>query len=131
MRRRGSASASSRDEGSTHSSAMPERTTLAGQPSVIASSLATKSGSCGLPDRWRSTSADLVGVEEEQVAGNAREGAGKSKLLEAKAGSYLGEDDEVDGLGAVLEEVAEHLVHADGVHRLVVVVEDEVCRGGR
>ena len=129
MRRRGSASASSRDAGSIHSRAIPASTTLAGQPSVSASRRRTNSWSCCLSGPQEQHLSDLGRVEQQEVSRDARDLAAEAQLLEPEGRLVSREDDEVDGLGAVLEQVPEHLVHARRIHGLVVVVEDDVAVG--
>ncbi len=127
MRRRGSASASSREAGSIHSRAIPASTTLAGQPSVSASSLLTKSSSCCRPDRWCSTSAVWAASNRRRSCATRATPPARRSFSRRKGRLVSGENDEVDRLGAVLEKVAEHLVHAGRVHGLVIVVEDDVA----
>ena len=71
---------------------------------------------------------DLGRIEEEEVSRDACDLAAESQLLQPERRLVSREDDEVDRLGAVLEQVAEYFVHAGGVHGLVVVVEDDVSR---
>ncbi len=73
---------------------------------------------------------DLSGVEQQQVARDASQLPGESELLQSEGGLVPAEDHEAQRAGAVVQEVAEDVVHRRRIHRLVVVVEDDVLRVG-